>query len=125
MLRLAPKDYDLSKPDPLWLRPGDDLVFRVDFGIDVSEWTFSLLYEEHAFSYTPYSYDMLNPGSFEDDFEFHPNEHGVEGAILTFQIDSDIIEDWKDRTLELRLKANNGDRIWIAAERKLTVAGGE
>ena len=125
MYRVAPKDWDLAHTDTIWARPGEEVVLTMDFGEDVSEWTFTLLYEERGWSYAPYSYDSLEPGSIEDGFEFFPNEYQIEGAMVQLVLDEELIEEWLLRTVEIRLKVNNGSRIWIADDRVITVASGD
>ncbi len=125
MNRTSPPSFDLTKPQFIWARPDEDLVLTMDFGEDVSGWTFTLLYSEHRWPYMPVSYDTLTPGSITTGMTFSDGEGGVTGALLTITIDQTDIVNWENRTLDLRLQADNGTQKWIAVDRTVTISQGD
>lgn len=125
MKRTAPNTFAIGEVNHIWARPDGDLLLEMDFGKDVSTWTFKIIYEEHEWPYMPNSYDTLTPGEITSGFTFEDNEEGDTNALMKVSIDSSTINGWKNKKLDFRLQVFDGTNTWIAADRTLTVAQGD
>ena len=125
MHRTSPLTYDLASTEKIWVRPNETCTIYMDFGVDVSGWTFVLFYSEHKWPYMPYSYDELVPGEIDAGFTFTDNDIGTTNSVTNLTIDEVTVNSWRDRNLDIRLQVNDGTNTWIAADRTLVVAQGE
>ncbi len=125
MKRTDQLSFDLGETDKIWVRPREECKLFMDFGEDVSGWTFVVYIEEHKWPYMPYSYEELTPTTISTGFTFTDNVEGVTNAVWNLTIAESQITDWRDKKLDFRLQVNDGTNTWIAADRSLVVAQGD
>lgn len=124
MKKLTPKTFDLSEEEHLWVRPGEDFEFILDFNEDMSAATFELIYGEQEWPYMSATYDKIPETSTNSGWALEANEFNVANSVIRWLIPSSTIDSWTNKHLDLRLKVTKGGREWIAIDRTLVVAQG-
>lgn len=119
---VSPKYIDLKEKSHIWIKPGEDLRLEYDFGKDdISGLSFKLLYQEKRWSTAPTTFDIKPHGEFLDS---DPAFSGSTSTLVRIFIEHEDLVSWVDRTMEIRLMADNGDTVWAIKDALLTIAQG-
>lgn len=124
MPQKSPKYFDLDERSRIWIRPDEDLRLELLFtDLDITQVDFTLKYQERRWSTAPASFDEAPEGSWASgDPEFSNSD--LPKGKLRIVVGASNMMSWIDRTMELRLIADDGTDTWAVTDVTVTVAQG-
>jgi len=121
-MRTEPEYIDIDERRRLQIHPEEDLRLKLEApGLDFGAITFEMHYTPRNWSANTPTYDQPP----EDHWDSSADPYfTIDDPELKLKVPRSELTDWRNRTMELTLVADDGEDRWVVVETTLTVAQG-